>query len=135
MSATKSQKIQALAVILENAQATLPQPSTASDGADITSWRNAAYSPDFATIAIDSDGVSTLTGPVELYGYDQTDAKWRKLGDLNSGNDIVLTATLGFEQRVRDVGVFERLAVACATISAGNITATAKPLEVIGTGG
>lgn len=136
MAATKSAKLQSLAVVLTPGENLLPRPTTIADGGALDAWKNGQYAPDFASIAIDADAAGTLTAPVELIGYDAEDAVWRLLGILNAGSDIVLTATVGFEQRVRDVGVFDRLDVACAATTAVTLyTITAKPIEVIGTGG
>ncbi|KKL61680.1 hypothetical protein LCGC14_2192900, partial [marine sediment metagenome] len=53
--------------------------------------------------------------------------KWRAVGKINEGEDVVCTANVGHEQRVFDVGVFERLAVVGAPDD--EITISIKPVE------
>lgn len=116
------------------ATASLPAPTTApteGDPDDIRSWRTGAYAPRDASIAIDPSDVVTLPGPVYVCGYDADAAAWRWCGVLNNGADIAMTADLGFEAKVYDVGTFHhlRLYAAGAFVGAGTITVTATPFE------
>lgn len=126
-----SKKRSTLAVTIETDDATLAEPTTDTDGGDITGWRTPdGFAPRDAVVivkpGVSAGGTVTIVAPV-LRGYDIDDAKWRDIGKLNSGDDIVVTATLEWEARVFDVGMFERLALAGTPDD--NATVVVKPVE------
>lgn len=111
-------------------EATKPVPSSRTDGVSLESdsgvtWKQANHNLGFmwAVVKLTADGNSTLTGPVYYYGFisaDGTDGVWYRLGALNNGEDITLTATMGYAERVNFPGVFDRVAIS-ATVSASNV--------------
>lgn len=140
MSATKSARIDSLAVLVQTAiTGATAAPTAAPSAARLALFAramNGQYVPDFATIAIDANsGPATLTGPVDAYGWDIASSKWRRLGSLNGGADIVIVAIeQGFEQRARELFLFGDIAIATPGIAAGTVNVTVTPLEIIGTG-
>lgn len=123
-------------VTLHTDAASLAAPAdapTAGATGDVRGWRSGAYAPRDASIAIDASAGVTITGPVDLLGYDSSDAKWRVCARLAEGRDIVMTAVIGFEEKVFDVGTFEHLQLyAPGGVSGGNVTVSAKPFEDMG---
>ena len=106
------------------------RPSLATDGVDITSWRdNGTFAPPLAAMMISGDEAMTLTSPaggtrgVELYGYSVLNGSghWWLIGYVNDGQDIVIaSATLGYAQEVDVLGVFTRLEVVAGGIPVGH---------------
>ena len=121
-----SRKLYLQAVPLHTAVALLPAPSAAGDGGEITQGRG----PHVVAITIDAAGDAVLSD-VYLCAYDVTDAAWRIVALLNGGNEITVTATLGWEDTVIDVPVFDRLAVFAAVVGAGPLTIKATPIQTI----
>ena len=106
---------------------TLPVPSAPPNQAQLDAfekWEGGQYTPQFATVSIDSDGAGSISAGAILYGWDVTDSAWRAISQLNGGNAIALTADIGFEGRLNDVGLFGALAVS-GTVN-GAITVTVK---------
>lgn len=117
MGEERSAKIPSRAVTVLNAVAALPVPSAPPSQAQLdafAAWQGGKYAPDAATCSIDADGADTLTGPVLIYGYDSTDSQWRAIGSLNNAQNIALTADVGFEQILNDVGIFAALTISAA---------------------
>lgn len=129
---SRSKKLHGNKVTIESAQATLPAPSLATHGVDITGWRQGGFAPRYVALALDADGAGTVATPY-VYGYDATDTAWRIAGKLNDGNTISLTATAGFEAVLEDVAVFDRIAVGGTVAGGIAVTATAKPIEELKT--
>ncbi|KKM13278.1 hypothetical protein LCGC14_1271190 [marine sediment metagenome] len=105
----------------------LPVPSAAPIAAQLTAfakWEGGKYTPQFATVSIDSSGTGSISAGATLYGWDVVDSAWRAISQLNGGNAISLTAVIGFEGRLNDVGLFGALAVS-GTVN-GGITVTVK---------
>ena len=106
------------------------RPALATDGVDITGWRdNGTFAPPLAAMMISGDEAMTLTSPaggsrgVELYGYSVLNGsgKWWLIGYVNDGQDIAIaSATLGYAQEVDVLGVFTRLAVVAGGIPGGH---------------
>lgn len=123
-----------LAVVLHDKAATLPEPADDTAGGAMEAWRQGAYSPDIAAVRVarhaDSINATTvITGPVQLAGMDAAGG-WAVLATLNAGDDISLTADLGYEERFHDVGGFARLALVAAGVSATDFAhVTAIPYE------
>lgn len=101
--------------------ATLPLPSAATDGLDIKSWRKGVtpIGYDAATVYLTASAAATLgdsTNPVYLCGY--KNSSWWLVGVLDGGSPMVFpTGGLAIARRLGDVGVFERLAIACAVVT------------------
>jgi len=122
----RSKKLHGKKVTLHTAATSLPSPSLSTDGQAITTWGN--HRPDVASIAIDSDGVGTL-GNAYLCGYDAQDAAWRAICQVHRGATITLSATLGHEERVLDIGAFDSLAVKGTLTGGIAVTISIKPIE------
>jgi hypothetical protein len=123
--ARRSAKLTNNAVVLHTAAATLAAPSTVAHGASIAGWRQGINAPQRASISIDAAGSLNLTGAI-VCGWNGT--TWRKIETLDA--TIALTATLGFEVVIDDLGaLYTRLAVT-GTLSASTVTITATPIEV-----
>jgi hypothetical protein len=113
--------------------ATLPFPSAATDGVDITVWRPLPpYTLSFnaATVYLTTDAAATAgdsTHPVYAFGY--RNSTWWMIGMLDSGQPIVFpTGALHAARRLDSIGIFERLAIACATLSTGNWSYQFEPI-------
>lgn len=117
------------AVTIEDAQATLPAPSTAADGGDISGWRvSGGPAPRYAIVKISSDGTTTLAGAY-LAVYDGS--AWYNAGDLNEGSNISLTSSVGWASPLLDIGIYDRVALV-GTPDAGDVTAVVIPVETTG---
>lgn len=113
---------------LHAAAAALPEPSSESDGGDISEGRH--FQQDVAEITIRADGADvTLTGPVYLCLY--FDGAWFKAGALNNGQDIAVGDT-GWAERVVDVGIADKAALFAAGVAGGTVTAKIHFVETIG---
>ena len=130
MGELRSQKEPQLIVTFASGVATLPPPSGVPSDAQLTAfkaWKSGARGPQVATCSIDGVGVGTVASALVL-GWDVTDSIWRELLLLNAGNTINLTATVGFEERLIDVGIFGALAVA-GTVAGTTVTVKFTPLS------
>ena len=103
------------------AAGSLPLPSTHDDGVDITPWRGFApftLSYDAATVYLTASAAATLgdtSNPVYVLGY--RNAAWWITGMLDGGSPIVFPAGgLRQARRLDSMGIFEKLAIACATL-------------------
>src|ERR1051326_7244058 len=113
---------------------TATRPSLATDGVDVTGWRdNGAFSPPLAGMFISGTVALTLNSPAggtrgaELYGWRLS--KWWLIGYLNDGNAIdVVSADVGYAQEVDILGIFTRLAVV-GSVTAGVATAEFAPID------
>lgn len=105
-------------------------PADATDGVSLETWKRGGYAPDAVAVALDGSTTIAISEGAYLAGYDATDEKWRKVVDLNDGEAIALTATVGYEERVIDVGAFDRLAVV-TTGDTGTTTVTLTPIETL----
>lgn len=117
------ERVAAQAVVIEAAQATLPAPTIAGDGASIVAMRAASR---VWSLELTASGAATLTGPVKIWAYNGTG--WLHIGNVAGGENIVLAAAAGYAEKVSDISGYERLAVSCA-VSANNITVTLVPLR------
>lgn len=105
----------------------LPEPASASDGVDVSSWNVGAVTRivyDWATVYVDATAAATLSGPVNIWGFRSTRNAWSKLGAINGAQDIIVpgpsgSIRRGFAWRIDEVGIFSRLLVACATVTGG----------------
>ena len=116
-------------VTVEAAQTSLPAPTLAGDGADITAWATLLYSQRvrYADVAITAAAAVTLTN-VALWEY--LDSKWLFVGYLNGGAAIVIAdAAQGFKsdlvQNIRGT----RLALSATLSGAVAVTVAATPVE------
>lgn len=121
-------------ITASHAEASKAVPSAATSGvalanADGLTWKAFRANIGFplAVVKLTADGNSTLTGPVYFYGYITDDAMWYRLGSLNNGEDITLTSTVGYAERVNFPGVFDRVAIS-ATVSANNVNDRYLPM-------
>jgi hypothetical protein len=96
-------------------------PSTSDDGVDITNWRPMLpyrLSYDAATVYLIASAAATLgdtSNPIYLLGY--RNAAWWIAGKIDGGDTIVFpTGGLRQARRIGSVGIFDRLAVACAAL-------------------
>ncbi len=95
-----------------------PGIPAAGAGADLSPLRIGGGSYQFQRITLDRDfGGPTLTGPVEFGG--EANGKIYKLGVLNDGDDIPLTAAKGFAAVVRFVGVYDRFWLEPVAVAGG----------------
>lgn len=113
---------------------TLPAPSAATDGVDVTKWRpfsGMGYTKCVVTLI--GDAAVTVTSGV-LYGYGPYGIGgafvWSAIGQLNSGASISLTATAGYAEDVDLPSIFDRLAVG-GTVAGGNAGYTVTPLAEV----
>lgn len=118
--------VTSLAVVLEDAQTTLPVPALVSDGGDVSGWRTGDYSPLEAEVKLTAASAVTLSN-AEVFEWDG--ATWSSLGLLNNGNDITLTATRSFKHPLYGVSA-NRLAIAGTLSSPVAVSATATPREL-----
>ena len=130
----------ALEVTLHAAATSLPMPTLATQGADVTSWRDdrGGFAYEGVRLSIVPSAACDLAGPVGLYAYDG--AAWELIGTLNNGQDIVLgSATTGWADDV-SAGAFQRVAIGgvysetsgAVTITPTNgasVTVKAAPIE------
>ena len=117
MPEERSAKLSTLAVEVFSAVAALPahsSPPSPAVLAEFAAWQGGKFTPDAVTCSIDSDGNDTLFDML-VYGWDLADSKWRAVGTLNNRQDFDITAVVGLEQLLSDVGIFGAL-----TISAGS---------------
>lgn len=117
-----------------NPAATLPVPSASTDGVDISTWRKGVTPIGYQAciVMLDADGASTLTGPVNIYGwspYAGTGGRWRLIGSLFKAANVALTATVGYDEQINFPCVFTRLCVA-ATVSANNVSHRYLPVAL-----
>lgn len=128
MSETQSKKLRDLEVVIASAVATLPAPSAPPSQAQLDAFAawGANFTPRLATISIDADGATTITSAV-IAAYDIPDAQWRAIAAVNGGLLVSLTADIGYEELLTEVGIFGPLTVYGA-VSGGNVTVKATPL-------
>jgi len=87
-------------------------PTDATGGLSLATWKQGGYSPDAAIVYLDDASTAiAIAAGAYVAGYDANRAAWFRVADLNGGAAIDLTATMGFAQRLIDVGGFDRLAV------------------------
>jgi hypothetical protein len=111
--------------ILNATSATAPSAST--DGVANTFLEGGTNTgPRVVELTIDGSTNITFSG-VQLCGWDGS--KWRIIRDVRDGKDVTLTATLGYAERLVDIGGFTRFALV-GTISAGTVTAKLVPIGV-----
>lgn len=127
-----SRKHHSRKVTLHEDVAVLGEPTLATDGGSLASWKSVdGFAARDATLAIDkgatASGDATLAAGAVVVGYDATDGKWRAVGKVAEGEAVVCTDNVGHEQRLFDVGVFEGLAVVGAPDD--KLTITVKPIE------
>ncbi len=94
-----------------------PGVPAAGAGASLGELRLPGSSARFQRITLDASEDQTLTGPVEFGG--ETNGKVYKLGELNGGDDIVMTAGMGYAEVVQFVGTYEYFWLSPTAISAG----------------
>ena len=110
------------------AASALAVPSSASDGADVSSWRSGSHAKTMRAFVYLYGTAATLSA-VWLWGYRH--GRWHRLGQLNGGSDIPITsATQGYSEVIGFVGIFTRLAVSAT--GAASITQEFEPGEVVG---
>jgi len=111
---------------VEDAQATLPAPTTASHGEAITGHRLPdGRAPREWEVTIDTATTSTLTD-LAIWGYDGS--KWRQLAIV--GSTLLfssLTVSGGIALELQDLGLYDRVAFSAATVSAA-VTIAVRPL-------
>jgi hypothetical protein len=98
----------------------LALPAVAGDGVDISTWRQqkSQWYYDAATVYLIATAAATLgdvNNPVFLCGF--RNAAWWIAGLIDGGAPIVFPAGgLRQARRVGDVGIFSKLAIACAAL-------------------
>lgn len=106
------------AVQFATAVSSPPGIPTVGGGADISSLSDGTVSQRYQRIRLDLNaGAVTLTGPVVLYG--EKNSKVYKLGELNSGNDIVLASPGGYAELVQFVGTYDYMGLNPAGVVGG----------------
>lgn len=112
------------------------RPTLNTDGVDLSTWKaNSTFAAPSALLVLDGSAAQTLASPTggasgpELWGYVTSMGLWCLIGYLNNGSSIPIVADAqGWAQRITNVGVFDRLAVA-ATVSAGTCAAKFMPID------
>ncbi len=105
-----------------------PSVPAAGGGVDIRGLRAGGTSERYQRIALTASAGQTLGGPVEFGG--EVDGVVYKLGELNAGQDIVMTATKGYAEIVQFVGTYDRFYLVPTSISAGNYSGTIEGVAV-----
>jgi hypothetical protein len=106
----------------------LAEPTTSSDGGDISAWRSNSRLKTMRAVVYLYGTAATLSDVI-LWGYRYD--RWHYLGKLNSGENIPIASdTKGYAEVVGFIGIFERLAVSAT----GGVTITQEfePGEVTG---
>lgn len=110
------------------AASALAEPTTSSDGGDISEWRSNSRLKTMRAVVYLYGTAATLSDVI-LWGYRHD--RWHYLGALNGGEDIpIASATKGYAEVVGFVGIFERLAVSAT--GGASITQGFEPGEVSG---
>lgn len=118
-------------VTLHAAAASLPALTLATEGEDISSWRQGPQAPRVVEIAIDANGGAGTLADGYLCGYHTGKTMWRKLAKIQNGETITLTATCGWADTFVDVAGYDRLALE-GTVGGGNaVDVYARPVEVL----
>jgi hypothetical protein len=112
--------------------ATLPTPSAATDGVELTDWvRFSGMGWAMAVVSLFSDATSNITNP-KLYAYGPYGAnganQWLFVQNLNGGNAIALTAIVGWVDKIELPAQFISLAVG-GTVDVGNVGYAFTPLD------
>lgn len=116
MGAERSAKVPSLSVTVLTAAA-MPAPAAPPTQQRLDAfknWQGGTFTPDAASLSIDADGADTVADGI-IYGWDIADEIWRSIGSVNGGDLVTLTATIGFEQLLNDVGIFGALLVSGTT--------------------
>jgi hypothetical protein len=104
-------------------------PVDVTSGISLTGADSGVSREDIWEVYLDhSTGGTIIVSDAYLAGWDEQRSKWTKIGDLNAGEDITLTATVGYSERVVDASAFSRLAVV-DTGDSGTHVYGAIPLE------
>lgn len=123
-------------ITLHNATSSIAIPAASGIGADVSRWATLGrIGPAGVDIEIGASALTTLTGPVSLYG-EKADGTVENVGDLNGGADIVVpngTVKMSF---MTNVGPYTRLAIGPKTVAASplvpsnsaTVTVTATPI-------
>lgn len=123
----RSVDLETRAVTLENAQTTLPAPSAPTDGAAL-GWDD--LRPAKIKLRLTAAGAVTLSDGI-VYAYEGSTLAWYRLGDLNGGNPVSLTADVGDASTLLEYsGSATRLAIGGSPSAAVAITAIAVPQDV-----
>lgn len=122
---------------LHTATNSIAIPVASGIGGDVSRWASLGrIGPAGVDIEISASALTTLTGPVSLYG-EKADGTVEWVGDLNGGADIVVPSaaiTLGF---MTNVGPYTRLAIGPKTVAAsplvpsGGATVTVKTTPIL----
>jgi hypothetical protein len=88
-------------------------PSTDEHGVSLATWKRGGYSPDACVVRLGPSvgGAVAIDAGAYVAGYLASTDEWYRIADLNAGEAIALTETMGYAQRLIDVGGFDRLAV------------------------
>lgn len=122
----KSTAVVASGVTLHSAAASLPAPTS---GVSIAGLRRGAMGARDGIVVLEgSQATVSIAAPIILCG--KLGTKMYKLATLNKGALITVTDTLGYAERVFDVGVFDELALTSGTITNGTVTVKFVPIEV-----
>ena len=92
--------------------------------------RSGSKSESLGVLQLIADGAVTLT-TAQVYGYigDASSGDWHLIGNLFAGADIAMTATIGFAEKLLDVGIFDFLAISDAGAGGANVVANYIPAE------
>lgn len=119
---------ESLRFTIEDAQTTLPAPTSSADGAAIPStWDK--QSPKTFKLFISAAAIEEITAG-QLWGYDATDDVWYQLADLNNGATIYLVtgAKQGWSRPFAYVAGFTRLALSGTLLNGAAVTVQAEPI-------
>ena len=123
-------------ITLHNATSSIAIPAASGIGADVSRWASLGrIGPMGVDIEIGASALTTLTGPVSLYG-EKADGTVENVGDLNGGADIVIPNGVIMMSFEATVGPYTRLAIGPKTVAASplvpsggaSVTVTATPI-------
>lgn len=84
-------------------------PTDTSGGLDLSSWDRGAYSFDACTFYLAPSVGGAVAISAGAYIVGSIGSVLYRVADLNAGAAIALTTTIGYAQRLIDIGVFDKL--------------------------
>jgi hypothetical protein len=137
MSRNLSTLLTHLAVELETEQATLPWPTTAADGAAISTWASGSFTPEEAWIKVANvdDAEVTLSDIVLAVHFGDGATDWASAGLVTPDAVTIAAGSFAFLKVPTGAAALGDRWALVATVAGGAtplLTVTAIPLEVHG---
>ena len=131
MHSSRSTKSVSGVVTLHDDTATFTAPAVAPTGSRLFAELPSDTYPRRVAIAIDRGGSASgdvaISAGAYYVGYDTNSGKWRRIGDVNGGSALTISA-IGFEEKLLDVlGAFSSVQLVLTTDK--ELTVTATPIE------